>query len=81
MESLLVTSGARRGCGIRQPGGAYLAVPLGPGGTPIEHFLIDPPILINPDSLGLSAVGVTIIDRDGATHVLCPHRVPADFCR
>lgn len=70
MESLLVTSGARRGCGIRQPGGAYLAVPLGPGGSPIEHFLIDPPILIDPHSLGLSAVGVTMIDRDGATHVL-----------
>jgi hypothetical protein len=60
MESLLVTSGARRGCGIRQPGGAYLAVPLGPGGSPAEHFLIDPPILIDPDSLGLSAVGTAL---------------------
>jgi hypothetical protein len=70
MQSLLVTSGARRGCGIRQPGGAYLAVPLGPGGSPIEHFLIDPPILIDAHSLGLAAVGVTMIDRDGATHVL-----------
>ena len=34
----LVTSGARRGCGYRQPGGAYFAVPLGPGGRPVEEL-------------------------------------------
>ena len=67
---LAVTSGARRGCGVRQPGGAYLAVPLGPGGSPIEAFLLDPPIVMDPVALGLSAVGVTMIDRDGVTHVL-----------
>lgn len=71
MSGVLVTSGARRGCGVRQPGGAYLAVPLGPGGSPIEHFLLDPPILIDANALGLSAVGVTLVERDdGATHVL-----------
>jgi hypothetical protein len=67
---VLVTSGKRRGCGVRQPGGAYVAVPLGPGGSPIEHFLLDPPVLIDPAALGLSAVGVTMIERDGVTHVL-----------
>ena len=67
---LAVTSGARRGCGVRQPGGAYLAVPLGPGGSPVEAFLLDPPIVMDPVALGLSAVGVTMIDRDGVTHVL-----------
>lgn len=67
----LVTSGARRGCGYRQPGGAYFAVPLGAGGRPLEHFLIDPPVVIeDPSSLGLASVGVTLIERDGATHVL-----------
>jgi hypothetical protein len=66
----LVTSGGRRGCGYRQPGGAYFAVPLGPGGRPVEEFLIDPPIVIDPARLGLAAVGVTLIERDGITHVL-----------
>lgn len=67
----LVTSGARRGCGYRQPGGAYFAVPLGPGGRPIEGFLVDPPVVIDdPASLGLASVGVTLIERDGVTHVL-----------
>ncbi len=67
----LVTSGARRGCGYRQPGGAYFAVPLGPGGRPIEEFLIDPPVVVDdPARLGLASVGVTLIERDGVTHVL-----------
>lgn len=68
----LVTSGARRGCGQRQPGGAYLAVPLGPGGRPVEHFLVDPPTVVSNDqrdALGLCALGVTLIERDGITHV------------
>ena len=70
-ETPLVTSGGRRGCGYRQPGAAYLAVPLGPGGRPVEEFLIDPPIGIDdPGRLGLSAVGVALVERDGATHVL-----------
>jgi hypothetical protein len=71
MPMPLVTSGARRGCGYRQPGGAYFAVPLGPGGRPVEEFLIDPPVVIDdPARLGLASVGVTLIERDGVTHVL-----------
>ena len=70
MTDVLVTSGARRGCGTRQPGGAYLAVPLGPGGSPVETFLVDPPVAVDAVSLGLSAVGVTLVQRYGATHVL-----------
>jgi hypothetical protein len=67
----LVTSGARRGCGYRQPGGAYFAVPLGPGGRPVEEFLIDPPVVIDePARLGLAAVGVALIERDGVSHVV-----------
>jgi hypothetical protein len=70
MQTTLVTSGARRGCGYRQPGGAYLAVPLGPGGKPVEHFLVDPPLVVDPSALGLSSVGTAMIERDGVTHVL-----------
>jgi hypothetical protein len=67
----LVTSGARRGCGYRQPGGAYFAVPLGPGGHPVEEFLIDPPVVIDqPARLGLAAVGAALIEREGITHVV-----------
>jgi hypothetical protein len=66
-----VTSGGRRGCGYRQPGAAYLAVPLGPGGRPVEEFLIDPPVVIDDAArLGLTSVGTAMIERDGVTHVL-----------
>lgn len=33
-----------RGCGEREPGGIYLECGVGPGGTPIEAFLFDPPL-------------------------------------
>ncbi len=60
----LVTSGGRRGCGYRQPGAAYLAVPLG-------EFLIDPPVVVDdPGALGLTSIGTTMIERGGITHVL-----------
>ena len=67
----LVTSGQRRGCGYRQPGGAYFAVPLTPGGRPVEEFLIDPPVVIEDAArLGLTSVGVGVFERDGVTHVV-----------
>ena len=67
----LVTSGQRRGCGYRQPGGAYFAVPLAPGGRPVEEFLIDPPVVIEDAArLGLTSVGVAVFERDGVTHVV-----------
>jgi hypothetical protein len=67
----LTTSGQRRGCGYRQPGGAYFAVPLAPGGSPVEEFLIDPPVVIEDAArLGLTSVGVGLFERDGATHVV-----------
>jgi hypothetical protein len=66
----IVTGGGRRGCGYREPGGAYLAIPLGPDGRPIEDFLIDPPNILDAASLGLSSVGIKLIQRDGVSHVL-----------
>src|SRR5205823_14400296 len=66
-----VTSGARRGCGYRQPGRAYFAVPLAPGGRPVEEFLIDPPVVIEDAArLGLTSVGMGVFERDGVTHVV-----------
>lgn len=61
-----------RGCGVsRTVGGVYAELPLGPNGQPVEHFLLDPPIIIDPEELGLSAVGVKLIeDADGIWHVL-----------
>ena len=67
----LVTSGARRGCGYRQPGGAYFAVPLAPGGRPVEEFLIDPPVVIEDTTrFGLTSVGIAVFERDGVTHLV-----------
>jgi hypothetical protein len=67
----LTTSGQRRGCGYRQPGGAYFAVPLEPGGRPVEEFLIDAPVVIEDAArLGLTSVGVGLFERDGVTHVV-----------
>jgi hypothetical protein len=67
----LTTSGQRRGCGYRQPGGAYFAVPLAPDGRPVEEFLIDPPVVIKDAArLGLTSVGVAVFERDGVTHVV-----------
>jgi hypothetical protein len=60
------TSGGQRGCGERQKGAAYLAIPLVPGGCPIEHFLIDPPIIVNPEELGISPVGVSLLGHAAA---------------
>ena len=68
------TSGGERGCGTRQKGAAYLAIPLVPGGAPVEEFLIDPPVLVDPDELGISAIGVSLLahpagDGGEITHV------------
>jgi hypothetical protein len=60
---------ATRGCGRRQHGGIYLTCGLSPYGKPVEHFLIDPPLAIDP-RLGISPVGVSIIERpDQPPHV------------
>ena len=68
---IAVTSGARRGCGTRYPGAAYLALPLSPYGRPVESYLVDPPQVVRKDALGLAAVGTRMIQRDdGTTHVL-----------
>lgn len=59
-----------RGCGRRTKGGAYMECGVGYYGSPVESFLVDPPISISKQELGLSDVGVKLIERDGAWHVL-----------
>lgn len=59
-----------RGCGTRERGGVYGECGLGAGGRPIEDLLVDPPIRIDMEKLGLMSVGVKLIERDGVWHVL-----------
>lgn len=61
-----------RGCGTRKRGGIYGECGLSPWGSPLEDFLMDPPVPVDPAALGISPIGVTLIDDPaaGATHVL-----------
>jgi len=61
---------AERGCGERQSGGIYAEMGCGPDGLPLEHFIVDPPIVIDPAALGLSPIGVQLVERDGVWHIL-----------
>lgn len=60
-----------RGCGDRESGGCYAEIGIGPGGMPIEYFLVDPPQLLDP-KLGISrksAIGVKLIQRQDGSGV------------
>lgn len=61
-----------RGCGeARTKGGLYLECGLSVGGAPLEHFLVDPPHLVDPKADRIRALGVELIDGpDGIVHVL-----------
>lgn len=61
-----------RGCGRRKRGGIYGECSLSPWGKPLEDFLVDPPVPVDPDGLGLTPIGVTLLDdpATGATHLL-----------
>lgn len=59
-----------RGCGTRQSGGIYAECGLDPlGGAPLQDFLIDPPHPV-PVELGLTAVGVKLVELGGTWHIL-----------
>ncbi len=75
-----------RGCGTRKRGGIYAECGLSPAGRPLEEFLVDPPVPIDGPALGLSPIGVTLLDDPctGATHLLDwvgeeAYPNPADF--
>jgi hypothetical protein len=61
-----------RGCGTRKRGGIYGECGLSPWGQPLEAFLMDPPVPVDPAGLGLSPIGVTLLNdpATGATHIL-----------
>lgn len=52
-----------RGCGERTPGGLYVESGLGPGGLPLEYFLVDPPLPV-PEGLDLVNKPQIVEDRE-----------------
>lgn len=68
----LTAKGGERECGPgRTAGSIYVECGLSLTGVPIEQYLHDPPIPVDPVQLGLSAQGVTIItDAQGTKHIL-----------
>jgi len=58
-----------RECGRRKKGKAYFTVATGPGGVPIEWFLIDPPVPVSLEEMNIRPRGVFLIEREGVHHV------------
>jgi hypothetical protein len=65
----------RRGCGYRIAGGVYAT--WGVAGDPEEQqpqptelFVLGAPIVIDPVALGVSPLGVTMIERNGVWHLI-----------
>lgn len=59
-----------RGCGTRVAGGLYVECPLSPDGVPMENFLVDPPLPIDDKELGLTPIGVKLVERKGVWHIM-----------
>jgi hypothetical protein len=59
-----------RGCGQRVKSGVYAECPLSPYGNPLEDFLVDPPIPIIADDLGVTPIGVKLVERKGVWHIM-----------
>jgi hypothetical protein len=51
-----------RGCGRREAGGLYLEAKLGPGGRPVESFLMDP-VKPLPEGFKVHAIGVSFVEH------------------
>lgn len=64
-----MASGVIRGCGTRVHGGVYAESKTGPGGSPIELFLVDPPHPVDMEAMGISPIGVSLIERENAWHI------------
>ncbi len=59
-----------RGCGTRVAGGIYAECPLSPYGVPIEDFLVDPPIPVDTQEVGVTQIGVKLVERKGIWHIM-----------
>ncbi len=66
MDDILSTE---RACGRRIEGAVYAETRLGDHGTPLEFYIVDPPRPVDLAALGLTAVGVKLIEIDGIWHV------------
>jgi hypothetical protein len=71
MNGIQAAGGARL-CGQgRQGGELYLVSGLTSGGSAIETLLMDLPMQVDAEEMGISAIGIqTFMDPDGITHVL-----------
>jgi hypothetical protein len=52
-----------RACGERLAGGVYLTVPTGANGWAVDRFLIDAPIPLDVEAMGIAAIGTAIVPR------------------
>ena len=68
MIKALTTS--ERGCGRRVAGGVYAETRISrDGGQPLEFFLVDPPQVVDLNRLGLTAVGVRLVEIEGVWQI------------
>lgn len=58
-----------RGCGARESGGVYCELGTGPGGMPVEWFLMCPPQYVDVAKLGIKPRGVRLAEVNGAHHI------------
>jgi hypothetical protein len=61
----------KRGCGTRVAGGVYAECGTSPFGEPVEYFLVEPWGKADAAALGLSSIGVKVIENPetGVSHV------------
>lgn len=59
----------RRGCGLRREDGVYCECGLSPYGSPLETFVLDPPIPL-PSDVDVSPLGVTLVEGNGVTYII-----------
>ena len=70
-DQMFAVATVPRGCGkSRTKGGTYWETSHSPHGQPIEFWLTDPPVKIDPDDLGISTQGVKLLEANGVYHVL-----------
>ncbi|NPV86302.1 MAG: hypothetical protein HPY45_09880 [Anaerolineae bacterium] len=74
----------KRACGSRKAGGVYAETKLSPRGQPIEFFIVDPPKPVDMDALGLTSVGIKLVEIDDTWHVFDVvgqeyYKYPADY--
>ncbi|ASN83208.1 hypothetical protein [Deinococcus ficus] len=81
----MLAKGGARQCGSgRTAGSIYVEAGQPCGGIPVEQFLTDAPWSVDPDQIHITPMGVTLLEKDGVTHILDwvgseHYEYPADF--